>query len=226
MKNKLVTMIASNIIILGMIGCSVNLDERTSRFKASDKNGGGINSGRTSDGTGVTGPKKQYKLCEYSSEHRGMGGAPIETRLKGNLVETNKDQIKPFRALESAYRRMGFSATCLQGVGNSFTDGPDRFLLAQSASIITISAMHSANLCVAEDWIGKNGGDPGAPTVDKAKSMCREFISVACMEEASDIQLNACSDLIVSKTASENNNTVRYAHGLAAVLSSACVNTY
>ena len=46
------------------------------------------------------------------------------------------------------------------------------------------------------------------------------------MEEATDIQLNACSDLIVTKTASENNDRVRYAHGLAAVLSSACVNTY
>ena len=100
-------------------------------LEASDKNGGGIITGRTSDGTGVAGPKKQYKLCEYSSEHRGMGGAPIETRLKGNLIETNKDQMKPFRALEASYRRMGLPTSCLQGVGNSFTEGPDRFLVAQ-----------------------------------------------------------------------------------------------
>ena len=223
MKNKLATMIALNSIVLGMIGCSANINERTSSIRTG---AGDISSGRNSDGTGVAGPKKQYKLCEYSSEHKGMGGAPIETRLKGNLVETNKDQVKPFQALSSSYQRMGLSMDCLQGVGNSFTEGPDRFLIAQSASIITVSAMHSANLCAAEDWIGKNGGAPGAPTVDSAKSMCREFIATACMEEASDIQLNACSDLIVNKTASENNNGVRYAHGLAAVLSSACVSTY
>ena len=49
---------------------------------------------------------------------------------------------------------------------------------------------------------------------------------MACMEPATDLQVSICSDVITTDTAGENDVEARYAHGLAAVLSSACFVTF
>ena len=49
---------------------------------------------------------------------------------------------------------------------------------------------------------------------------------MACMEPATDLQVSICSDVITTDTEGENDVEARYAHGLAAVLSSACFVTF
>tara|TARA_B100001094_G_scaffold138504_1_gene134081 strand:+ start:306 stop:899 length:594 start_codon:yes stop_codon:yes gene_type:complete len=167
----------------------------------------------------------QLQACEIGQDHFGFGARSLETKEKGNLTETNRDNMKPFAAIAATYQRMGLNEACLNRAEASFGSAPDRWFLKETTSVVIISALHTANFCAAEDWLQRTGM-PQEVEVQTATQLCGQLIEGACMEKAEDYQLNACVDMVVNQTADEAIVSRRYAHGLAAVLTSACVITY
>ena len=104
----------------------------------------------------ATADSKTYLACEVSDEHRGFGGRLLESQSKGNEVETDFDRIRPFSSLRSSYQRMGLDNSCLDAAEASYGITPQRWFVMDEASAITVSAIHTANFCAAEEWIKKN----------------------------------------------------------------------
>ena len=72
------TMIALNSIVLGVIGCSVNINERTARLRGAND----IISGRNSDGTGVSGPKKTVQALRVQLGAQRYGWSSYRDEIK------------------------------------------------------------------------------------------------------------------------------------------------
>ncbi len=167
-----------------------------------------------------------YEKCDISNEHQGFGGRLLERQEISNVTESNRYNLKGFDGLMANYERLGLNQDCLRGAEAAFGSTPARWFEPQKASSVTLTIVHSSNFCAAEEWVGQNASDLGKPTVETANKLCTTFIADACMAEARDFQVSACADLILVGASDENNSNRRYAHGLAAVLSSACVLTY
>ena len=101
-------LLLNGIMVVGMVGCSNGTDLRGGDSVKLEKLGGDA-----SANANAAGSKKVYALCEPSDEHKGFGGRLIESQTAGNLVETNKDQLKPFTGLRRGYQRLGLSSACL-----------------------------------------------------------------------------------------------------------------
>jgi hypothetical protein len=157
-------------------------------------------------------------VCAPARTYPGFGG-PLEVGRSELTAGTDRLRLKPYEALASEYRRvLGLATFSTARYASTIGQAPARWYLepAASASSLQGTFMLAFDACLLHTETPAAFGTHPKP--DTAAALCRDLARAAWDRDATDAQVVACRDFIVSHTPIGDTARRRWAYGCAAVL--------
>lgn len=187
-----------------------------------DGQGGGANGG--ADGTGDgTGTQSTPPLCTTMGKtYAGFAGTTLGSDRVQDLAGVDRGRLKPFSALTGEYMRVSsYSPPILSNGASTFGSPPANWYQEPSASAITIYTSYRASFQSCLQMTATGAEFSAAPTSTTATTECTNWTRKFWSRDATPDELNTCTGVALTDTASETDVNKRWAYVCAAVMTSA-----
>lgn len=162
--------------------------------------------------------------CTEKPEGRSyvlFDGSKLESSRLNENVGVNRARIKPYAVLATEYQRvLGVVPESLKSAGSSFDDPPARWFAESVYSGVAMNAIFEISY---EGCLGyaKAASDlKAAPTPASAQAECTKMMRKAWSRSPSPEEVASCTDLAVTKLASQTDVARRWAYVCSSILSS------
>jgi len=207
------------ILLLGSVAlaaCAEESNELLGKRGNGEPNGG-------ENGNGENGSAASLE-CTAKPEGRSFvnfDGNKLEERRMNENVGVNRARIKPYGVMASEYQRvLGLVPEGIKTAGGSFDAPPQRWYAESTHSGVSMNAIFEISFegCLA---YSKAAADlKAAPTEESAKAECTKLIRKAWSRSPSPEELTGCTDLALTKLASQTDVSKRWAYVCSSILSS------
>ncbi|MEO8800563.1 MAG: hypothetical protein ABI551_21900 [Polyangiaceae bacterium] len=217
MKSIVFSLMAS--ALLACAGCSSG-DLGIPGDGAGGPNGNGPGGGGPGDGTGTTATPP---LCTTTgTQYTGFAGTQLGTDRVQALVGADRGRIKPFSAIGDEYMRVtNYTPPVLAANKSTYAEPPANWYEEPSSSAITVYTTYRASFqsCLQ---VTKDATTYGAaPTNATATTQCTAWTRKFWSRDATPAEMNTCTGVALTDSASEPDPQRRWAYVCAAVLTSA-----
>ncbi len=177
------------------------------------------------DGTPGEGePVPEELQCTVKPQGRSyvlFDGSKLEASRLNENMGVNRARIKPYVVMASEYQRvLGVVPESIKTAGSSFDDPPARWFAESVYSGVAMNAIFEISYegCLA---YAKAAPDlKAAPTADSAKAECTKMMRKAWSRTPSPEEIAGCTDLAVTKLASQTDVARHWAYVCSSILSS------
>ena len=193
------------------------LGERTNQDKPK-----GDGPAEKNEGTENTAPPElQCTVKPQGKSYKHFDGSLLEqTRINEN-VGVNRARIKPYAVMASEYQRvLGLVPEGIKTAGESFDAPPDRWYAETTYSGVSMNAIFEISYegCLA---YAKAAPDlKAAPDATSATAECTKLMKKAWNRSPSPDEISGCTELALTKLASQTDVSRRWAYVCSSVLSS------
>lgn len=148
-------------------------------------------------------------------------GTKLEEKRANEGVGVNRARVKPYGVMASEYQRvLGNVPETIKTAGGSFDAAPARWFAEATYSGVSMNAVFNISFEGCLTYARANTELAGAPTADSAKTECTKLMRKAWSRTPTPEEVQGCTDLAVTKLATENDTARRWSYVCASVLSS------
>lgn len=206
---------ASSIIALAVSACADDPNSLLGKRGAAGPNDG-------EDGAGEEGARSLQ--CTTKPEGRtytNFNGAHLEESRVNENVGVNRARIKPYAVMASEYQRvLGLVPDALKTAGGSFDDPPQRWYAESTYSGVSMNTIFEISFAGCLTHAKAAADLKAAPTPESAAAECTRLMRKAWNRAPSPEETQGCTDLAMTKLASQPDVSRRWAYVCASVLSS------
>jgi hypothetical protein len=185
------------------------------------KGAGGPNEGDNPNGENGTPESLQCTAKPEGRAYVNFNGNHLEESRVNENVGVNRARIKPYAVMANEYQRvLGLVPEAIKTAGGSFDDPPERWYAESTHSGVSMNTIFEISFagCLA---YAKGAADlKAAPTADSAKAECTRLMRKAWNRSPSPEEIQGCTDLAMTKLASQTDVSRRWAYVCSSVLSS------
>ncbi|MGH7281467.1 MAG: hypothetical protein ACRELY_08100 [Polyangiaceae bacterium] len=187
-----------------------------------DGNGGGAG-GVGAGGGGGTGTQGTPPLCTTTGKtYNGFGGSTLGSDRVQDVLGADRGRVKPYSALTGEYMRVSsYSPPILTSSASTFGAPAANWYQEPSASAITIYTAYRASFQSCLQLTATAAEFSAAPTNATATTECTSWTRQFWSRDATPDELNTCTGVALTDTASETDVNKRWAYVCAAVMTSA-----
>jgi hypothetical protein len=205
---------AATLIIL-VAACADNPDALLG------KRAGGPNDGENANGENETPESLQCTAKPEGRAYVNFNGNHLDQNRTNENVGVNRARIKPYAVMANEYQRvLGLVPEAIKTAGGSFDAPPERWYAESTHSGVSMNTIFEISFagCVA---YAKAAPDlKAAPTPESAKAECTRLMRKAWNRTPSPEEIQGCTDLAMTKLASQTDVSRRWAYVCSSVLSS------
>ncbi|HEX7666545.1 MAG TPA: hypothetical protein VF407_18590 [Polyangiaceae bacterium] len=216
MKSIVFSLMAS--ALLACAGCSSG--DLGIPGDGTDGNGNNGGNGGGGDGTGTN---STPPLCTTTgTAYAGFAGTVLGSDRVQAVIGADRGRIKPFSALGDEYMRVSnYTPPVLASNASTFAEPPANWYQEPTSSAITVYTTYRASFqsCLQVTQDATTYG--AAPTNATATAQCTAWTRKFWSRDATPDEMNTCTGVALTDTASEPDMGRRWAYVCAAVLSSA-----
>lgn len=185
--------------------------------------------GEESEAEGETGGAEAGELPEelqctvkpQGNSYVLFDGTRLEASRLSENVGVNRARIKPYAVMASEYQRvLGVVPEAIKTAGASFDDPPARWFAESVYSGVAMNAIFEISYEGCLGYVRAASNLKSAPTPDTANAECAKMMRKAWSRTPSPDEIADCSNLAVTKLATQTNVTRRWAYVCASILSS------
>lgn len=153
--------------------------------------------------------------------YKQFDGSNLEDSRANEAVGINRARVKPYVVMASEYQRiLGNTPPSLAKAGGSFESPPQRWFAEPVYSGVSMNAAFDISFEGCLTYTRANADMKSAPTADSAKAQCTDLMRKAWSRTPAPEEIDGCTDLALTKLASETDPARRWAYVCASVLSS------
>ena len=189
----------------------------------------GYNGADEEDGNGRSAKEAQaIKACsETQKKYQGLGGVELTSDRMEATAGSDRRRVKPYAALGGELTRVfGSAPASFPAASASFGAAPDRWFSEPSSSAVTLHTTYRLAFESALTYAASIPEMASAPTDAAAEKQCATFARKAWARAAIPEEIEVCKELAVRGASAETEPVRRWAHALAAIVTSAAFTTY
>ncbi|MBX3226029.1 MAG: hypothetical protein KIT84_29360 [Labilithrix sp.] len=220
--------IATSLISLFIVACAAEADEleggrgkkgKTSKGDDDDDTHVISPTGEATDDPGAPGS------CKEGAPHPGFASFDFVSDRKPGAIGDNRGRVKPFSMMNGELQRtLGVVPATLAESAGAFGETPARWYGEPQAGAVSLFTTY--NVAFTGCYDSMTGPEfAAAPNETTAAEQCAKLQRKAWQRAPSPDEIKGCADLVMSLT-TENVARRRWAHGCAAVMTSAGFTTY
>lgn len=201
-----------------MTACSDDPEALTGRKNAPGE--GGENGANPDDPNAAPGALE----CTVKPEGRSyvlFDGSKLEASRANENLGVNRARLKPFTVMQGEYQRvLGLVPPSLAASAGSFENPPVRWYEEAQHSGVSLNAIFGISFdgCLAYTKTAPEFA--AAPTAESAATMCSSLMRKAWSKTPAPEEVTACTNLAVTKLASEPDARRRWTYVCSSILSS------
>lgn len=179
---------------------------------------------------GQNGEVPEALQCTQKPDGRSytlFDGTKMEAQRLNENVGVNRARLKPYAVMATEYQRvLGLVPEGIKTSGASFDDPPARWFAESQYSGVSMNAIFEISFEGCLTYTRGAADLAAAPTPASAQAECTRLMRKAWSRSPSPEEVAGCTDLAVTKLASQTDIPKRWAYVCSSILSSSQFLTY